>query len=120
MILFQILSELKIKMFLCYLTLVTSAVDDTYSYRGDTESKPYEPGQYLITCYGAQGGRAYDDGSLNAVGGKGAKVSGQLHLSSKTTLQFQVGGQGSSSKSGAATGGYPNGGTSEEEDQVLF
>lgn len=70
-------------------------------------------GRYRISCYGAQGGRAYNNGNFGNPGGNGAYVSGYLNVTGNNTKFFaRVGGAGNMRNTGIATGGYNGGGTS--------
>ena len=62
-------------------------------------------GTYRIEAYGAQGGRGNNRGSSTAVGGYGAYVCGDVHLTGGTTLYIYVGGAGSDAR---CTGGDNN------------
>ena len=62
-------------------------------------------GTYRIEAYGAQGGRGNNRGSSTAVGGYGAYVCGDVHLTGGTTLYIYVGGAGSDAR---CTGGNNN------------
>ena len=68
-----------------------------YTYSGSETTINLNPGLYVITAYGAQGGGSSYFGS---VGGLGAEMSGEFNFPASTTLTLLVGG----------TGGYGFGG----------
>lgn len=79
---------------------------DAYSFK-------LPAGRYKITCYGAQGGLAYNGGNIASNGGKGAKVSGYINVDgSGKTFYAVVGDIGKSRSTGLADGGFNGGGNS--------
>ena len=71
-------------------------------------------GSYKIELWGASGGDA-----INAFGGYGAYVSGEIDLDKKTNLYIYVGGQGKASTSGKSefvSGGFNGGGYTNGQD----
>ena len=77
-------------------------------YEYNPENQPYQvtlgKGNYLFECVGASGG--------GVKGGRGAKVSAFLSLSSSRTLYIYIGGEGEDGKFNGenAAGGYNGGG----------
>ena len=73
-----------------------------------------EPGEYVMECWGAQGGRSRTNWTLAAYGGYGAYTKGTLLLSSKQGIHTYVGGKGndagSNGKCGSPAGGWNGGG----------
>lgn len=61
------------------------------SYCGTMKTITLPPGEYLLECWGAQGGNAY-----TTAGGKGGYSYGILTLMDNTTLYLCAGGQGTS------------------------
>jgi hypothetical protein len=76
----------------------TAADAANFAYTGSVQTYTVtQTGLYTLSAAGAQGGKSN--------GGLGASVSGKLSLTSGTTLNVVVGGQGGSSKPGGAGGG---------------
>ena len=72
-------------------------------------------GLYNVTCYGAQGGSGYIDGSIKSQGGKGAFVTGIMTITGRgTTFWAFVGGKGNEDQHGPNAGGFNGGGSSGE------
>ncbi len=71
--------------------LAGSARADIFLYSGLETNVTLDPGTYIITAYGAQGG-----GFRNSVlsGGFGAEMSAEFDFSTPTTLTLLVGGRG--------------------------
>lgn len=69
-----------------------------FNYTGNVQSKTLEKGKYKLEVWGAQGG--------GNEGGKGGYSYGNINLTSKSTLNIYVGGQG-----GLKSGGWNGGGT---------
>ena len=61
-----------------------------FDYSGETVSKEFAKGIYVVEAWGAQGGSYYD----SQAGGKGGYATGHLILDSDTTLYITVGGKG--------------------------
>ncbi len=84
-----------------------------------TGSIELEPGEYVMECWGAQGGRGKINGSWAGYGGSGAYTKGTILLSSSQLFYTYVGGQGynagSNGKCGGAAGGW-NGGAAGGKD----
>lgn len=77
-----------------------------FSYNGKAQTYyVVANGNYTLKVYGAQGGAA-----STYSGGKGGYSTGKVNLTAGTTLYIYVGGQGSSSGTGEALGGYNGGG----------
>ena len=76
-------------------------------------------GRYQVYCYGAQGGRSYRQGNLQAFGGKGAYTTGVIQITgSGTAFYLNVGGMGGyESALGPNSGGYNGGGKSGRDIQ---
>ena len=72
-----------------------------FSYTGGMQSITLQPGTYKLETWGAQGGNY---SSYN--GGLGGYSSGQLKITTPTTLYIGVGGQGGSYSAGWNGGGY--------------
>lgn len=70
----------------------------SFRYTGGVQSKTLEKGKYKLEVWGAQGG--------GNEGGKGGYSYGNINLTSKSTLNIYVGGQG-----GLKSGGWNGGGT---------
>ena len=70
-------------------------------------------GNYLIECYGAQGGKGMTNGQYLYPGGKGAYTSGILILKQKTSLFLYIGGKGDDASFDIknAKGGWNGGGS---------
>src|SRR5947209_2590633 len=83
--------------------LAGSAQADIFLYTGSETNVTLDPGTYIITAYGAQGGW-YE----NAVttGGGGAEMSAEFNFAATTSLTLLVGGRGDT----AATVASGNGG----------
>src|SRR6516164_8663149 len=62
----------------------------TYLYSGARTTITLNPGTYIITAYGAQGGQGYYGGA----GGLGAEMSAEFSFSGTRTLTLLVGGGG--------------------------
>ena len=79
-----------------------------------TGSITLEPGEYVMECWGAQGGRGRTNWTLNHYGGYGAYTKGTISLSSSQSFYTYVGGKGNDSgsngKCGNTTGGWNGGG----------
>jgi hypothetical protein len=75
-------------------------VTNIYQYIGVETNITLNPGTYIITAYGAQGGNGN-----GGPGGLGAEMSGRLTFSAFTTLTLLVGGVGYSSGGGGGGGG---------------
>lgn len=73
-----------------------------FNYTGKVQSISLAAGTYSLDCYGAQGG--------GTNGGKGGRSTGTITLTSPTTLNVYVGGQGSKASSIGQGGGYNGGG----------
>lgn len=71
------------------------------------------PGEYVMECYGAEGGRGRRNNNLNSSTGKGGYSKGKLVLISTTTFYTYVGGKGgdASSKKTGGTYGWNGGGS---------
>ncbi|MCD8362300.1 MAG: hypothetical protein LUC98_04945, partial [Lachnospiraceae bacterium] len=83
-----------------------------YTYTGDAQEflAPVD-GWYEVQLWGAQGGNSASSGGKT--GGKGAYVSGRIHLTAGTLLYVYVGGPGLQGGSGSTGGaGYNGGGIS--------
>jgi DNA-binding beta-propeller fold protein YncE len=66
-----------------------------YFFRGSETNITLNPGTYIITAYGAEGGRAADQiFPVFALGGFGAEMSAEFNFSTPTTLTLLVGGEG--------------------------
>lgn len=76
-------------------------------------------GRYQVYCHGAQGGRSYRHGNLQAYGGKGAYTTGVMQINgSGTVFYLNVGGMGGFESSlGPNSGGYNGGGKSGKDIQ---
>ena len=90
--------------------------------KGDTLNCPYSGTYKIITlprgaygfhCWGAQGGGSDTSGNTNSgIGGKGGYAAGDYFFDTPVTLYLYVGGQGESSITGLAKGGWNGGGSS--------
>ena len=82
-----------------------------FDYIGNVESMTLTPGTYIFECWGAQGGSTSGDGGTGT-GGKGGYSTGELTLSSNTTVYVYAGGQGQSMTNTNTTyaGGFNGGG----------
>ena len=73
-----------------------------------------EPGEYVMECWGARGGRGRTNWTLDKWGGYGAHVQGTILLSTNQLFYTYVGGvgydSGTNGKCGGATGGWNGGG----------
>ena len=68
-------------------------------------------GQYVVTCYGAQGGQSYNDGKISKDGGKGAFVNGTMSVTGKgNKFWAYIGGEGKKGEQGPNAGGSNGGG----------
>jgi hypothetical protein len=72
----------------------------TYLFSGSLQTVTLNPGTYVITAYGAQGGSGY----LTS-GGLGAEMQAQFNFSTATTLTLLVGGAGATGYGGGGNGG---------------
>ena len=92
-----------------------------YNYTGSYQTFHVpRTGYYSITAYGAQGGRyglqsdtyncSWGGVALTAEAGRGAMVTGTVHLNAGDTLYVYVGGKGSDRSSGYYNGGFNGGG----------
>ncbi|WP_251622186.1 glycine-rich protein [Odoribacter lunatus] len=72
------------------------------------------PGEYVMECYGAEGGQGKTNGKLKHYGGNGAYTKGTILLSSSQLFYAYVGGKGYNSgangKCVGASGGWNGGG----------
>lgn len=76
-------------------------------------------GQYVVECYGGQGGCGFDNGHCKSAGGKGAFTKGIMDVTGEIqTFYAHVGGKGSESKAGPNLGG-DNGGGSSGRDRTV-
>src|SRR5271155_877075 len=73
--------------------LAGSAQTNIYLYTGSETNITLQPGTYIITAYGAPGGRAEN---FFGRGGLGAEMSGEFNFSASTNLTLLVGGGGGS------------------------
>lgn len=81
------------------------------SYSGQIKQISLPKGTYKLECWGAAGGGNESSGNSNSgQGGRGGYVKGTLTLSTATTLYLATGGQGASSSSTIAEGGFNGGG----------
>src|SRR4051812_12787433 len=80
--------------------LASSAQIGTYLFSGSLQTITLNPGSYVITAYGAQGGSGY----LTS-GGLGAEMQAQFNFSTVTTLTLLVGGAGATGYGGGGNGG---------------
>lgn len=78
--------------------VATAGTKWNFNYTGNVQSKTLEKGKYKLEVWGAQGG--------GNEGGKGGYSYGNINLTSKSTLNIYVGGQG-----GLKSGGWNGGGT---------
>ena len=65
-----------------------------YNFTGKPIKKVFQPGNYLVECWGAEGGMGCYNGELQRHGGRGAYCGGVLTLNRVTTLYIYVGGKG--------------------------
>ena len=72
-----------------------------YLFSGSETIITLNPGTYIITTYGAQGGDGYD----GLFGGVGAEMSAEFNFSTPTNLTLLVGGGGSPDTYGGGGGG---------------
>ena len=96
-------------------TIAVQASIINFDYTGSVQSATLGAGTYKLECWGAQGGSnaAASSYSITAkAGGKGGYSTGQLTLTSPTTVYVFVGGQGSSSGNGGWNGGGGGSGSS--------
>lgn len=76
------------------------------------------PGEHVIECYGAQGGKSFYNGeeSGGKPGGKGAFVNGTLVITGETKKFYaHVGGEGGYGEKGPNSGGINGGGKGGED-----
>uniref|UniRef100_UPI00203BBA71 glycine-rich protein n=1 Tax=Odoribacter lunatus TaxID=2941335 RepID=UPI00203BBA71 len=79
---------------------------------GTSTSIMLAPGEYVMECYGAQGGRGRTNWTLNHYGGYGAYTKGTIQLSSNQVFYAYVGEQGHNDGICAGgVGGWNGGGT---------
>lgn len=76
-----------------------------FGYTGAVQTISLPKGQYIIECWGAQGGYR----SSSDYGGKGGYSIGTLTLTKSTDLFIYVGGSGNSVSSTNSSGYYPGG-----------
>ncbi len=82
-----------------------------WNYTGGQQSITLPPGTYQLECWGAEGGGRRLSGNGNSgLGGLGGYSVGNLTLTANTNIYIYVGGQGYSSNSGSAAGGWNGGG----------
>ena len=93
----------------------TCTVSTTWKY--NYRNSPYtfvstDPGNYLMECYGAQGGTGLANGQkTTGVGGMGGYAKGTLTLNTATTFFIYVGGKGADGVlQQTASGGWNGGG----------
>ena len=86
----------------------SNAFGQDYSYTGSEQSVTLQPGTYKLESWGAQGG-----GGVNyfGAGGKGGYSSGNIQLSSPTTIYINIGEQGFQSDTSIAFNGGGSGGS---------
>ena len=103
------------------LFIIQAIIEDTSYTTPGSNSFSLKAGKYVITCYGAQGGRGYSDKKLYSYGGKGAKVSGTLVITgSERTFWAYVGGMGTHKNYyGENPGGFNGGGKSGKDTGIL-
>ena len=65
-----------------------------FNYTGKFIEKVLKAGNYLVECWGAQGGKGCFNGNYTRPGGKGAYCSGILTVRKPTTFYIYVGGKG--------------------------
>ena len=85
---------------------------------GDEETILLKPGDYTFYVYGSQGGDAYRNGehtTSEGIGGKGAFVKGDYHITTTTSIKVIVGVAGSRGYPGPNPGGFPDGGSGGED-----
>jgi PEP-CTERM motif len=93
---------------LAMLACVAKADAETFIFTGGVQSFPVlVSGEYSLDVLGASGGT-----SVQAVGGLGAEVSGDISLTAGETLTLFVGGQGQNGYGGDGGGGFVFLGTS--------
>jgi hypothetical protein len=85
--------------------LAGSAQTNLYLFAGSKTNITLPPGTYIITAYGAAGGRG--DAYTSSVGGGGASMSAEFNFSTSKNLTLLVGGVGGS---GAVVSGGSGGG----------
>lgn len=78
-----------------------------FNYTGEeqTFTTPYK-GKYKIELYGAQG----ESSGTNAIGGKGAYITGEVILEKNQTISINIGSQAGYNGGGTASGYYLSGG----------
>lgn len=78
-----------------------------------------DPGEYVMECWGAQGGRSRANWALAAYGGNGAYTRGEITLTNAMMFYTYTGGKGydsgSNGRCGGAAGGW-NGGAAGGKD----
>lgn len=84
---------------------ITTGQSKDFNYTGGVQSITLDPGTYKLETWGAQGG------SGSGTGGLGGYSTGQITLTSTTTLYVAVGGQGGTDRS-TTNGGFNGGGYS--------
>ncbi|PLS19173.1 hypothetical protein CVD28_01840 [Bacillus sp. M6-12] len=85
----------------------------SFNYTGGYKAftAPYT-GTYKLETWGAEGGGVRLSGNTaSGTGGKGGYATGEITLQAGQTIYVYVGGAGSSSNSGVASGGYNGGGS---------
>ena len=94
----------------CYYQSVLTSV--LYEYNGSSQTTTLQPGIYTLQCWGAEGGgRRLSGNSSSGFGGLGGYSIGNLTLENETKIFIYVGGHGSYSVSGPASGGFNGGGS---------
>lgn len=76
-----------------------------FDYTGQEEQITLDPGDYILECWGAQGGS-----NVHWQGGLGGYSRGWLRLIERTTIYINVGGEGTSGIYPPIYGGYNGGG----------
>lgn len=77
-------------------------------------------GQYVVECFGGQGGCGFNNDNCASEGGYGAYVKGTMDVTGEIqTFYANIGGKGSQSRAGPNQGGN-NGGGSSGRDHDIF
>lgn len=101
----------------CYYQSASTSM--LYEYNGSSQTTTLQPGIHTLQCWGAEGGgRRLSGNSRSGLGGHGGYSIGNLTLENETKIFIYVGGHGSYSSSGTASGGFNGGGSGHASDSV--
>lgn len=101
----------------CYYQSASTSM--LYEYNGSSQTTTLQPGIHILQCWGAEGGgRRLSGNSSSGLGGHGGYSIGNLTLENETKIFIYVGGHGSYSSSGTASGGFNGGGSGHASGSI--